>query len=44
MIYITEFAFLQDDQKVCMHLTITVQKNTKKQRYFKHFQSSTMIT
>jgi len=34
---------IQGDQKVSMHLTITVQKHTKIQ-YFKQFQSPTMIT
>jgi len=34
---------LQGDQKVPVHLTITVQKHAKIQ-YFKQFQSPTMIT
>jgi hypothetical protein len=33
---------VQDDQNVCMHVMITVQKNT--QKYFKQFQSLTMVT
>jgi hypothetical protein len=33
---------VQGDQKVSVHLMITVQKNT--QKYFKQFQSLTMIT
>jgi hypothetical protein len=33
---------IQDDQKVSVHPMITVQKNL--QKYFKHFQSLTMIT
>jgi hypothetical protein len=33
---------VQVDQKVSVHLMITVQKNT--QEYFKQFQSLTMIT
>jgi uncharacterized protein (DUF924 family) len=33
---------IQGDQKVSVHLIITVQKN--KQKYFKQFQSLTMIT
>jgi uncharacterized protein YerC len=32
---------IQGDQKVCMHLVITVQKI---QTYFKHFQTLAMIT
>jgi hypothetical protein len=33
---------IQSDQKFCVHLMITLQKNT--QKYFKQFQSLTMIT
>jgi hypothetical protein len=36
------FAIIQGDQKVSVHLMIPVQKNT--QKYFKQFQSLTMIT
>jgi hypothetical protein len=34
---------IQSDQKVSVHLMITVQKKNT-QKYFKHFQSLTMIT
>jgi hypothetical protein len=33
---------IQDDQKVSVHVMITVQKNT--QKYFKQFQTLTTIT
>jgi len=35
---------IQGDQKVSVHLTITVQKKHAKIQYFKQFQSPTMIT
>ena len=37
------FLKIQGDQKVSVHLTITVQKHAKIQ-YFKLFQSPTMVT
>jgi hypothetical protein len=36
------YIIVQGDQNVSVHMMITVQKNT--QKYFKQFQSLTMIT